>query len=155
MLCCCSVTKSCPTLCDPMDCSTPGCPVLHYLPEFTEIYVHWVGDAIQPSHPLLPTSLLALDLSQNPLSMEFSRQNTGVGSHSLFQGIFLTRGSNLGLSHCRQILYCLSHQGSPIKIKQTPHSPSLPLLPYEDTERRPSINQEMGLTSHGNCCALF
>ena len=65
MLCCCSATQSCPTLCDPMDCSTPGCPVLHYLPEFTEIYVNWVGDAIQPSHPLLPTSPLALDLSQN------------------------------------------------------------------------------------------
>ena len=48
-----------------MDCSTPGCPVLHYLPEFTEIYVNWVSDAIQPSHPLLPTSPLALDLSQN------------------------------------------------------------------------------------------
>ena len=43
---CCSVTRSCLTLCVPMDCSTPGFPVLHYL------YVHWVGDAIQPSHPL-------------------------------------------------------------------------------------------------------
>ena len=39
-------------------------------------------------------------------------KNTGVGSHSLLQGIFPTQGSNLGLSYCRQILYCLSHQGS-------------------------------------------
>ena len=92
---------------------------------------------------------------QAPPSMGFFRQEYWSGFQSLFQGIFLTWGSNLGLSHCRQILYCLSHQGSPIKIKQTPHRPSLPFLPYEDTERGPSINQEMGLTSHGNCCALF
>ena len=42
----CSVVQSCPTLCDPMDCSTPGSPVLHHLPEFAQIHVHWVGDAI-------------------------------------------------------------------------------------------------------------
>ena len=48
-LCCCSVTKSCPTLCDPMDCSTPGFPALHYLPEFAQTHVHWVSDAIQIS----------------------------------------------------------------------------------------------------------
>ena len=50
--CCCSVAKSCPTLCDPMDCSTPGFPVLHCLPEFAQIHVHLVGDAIESSHPL-------------------------------------------------------------------------------------------------------
>ena len=50
----CSVAKSCPTLCDPMDCSTSGFPVLHHLPEFAQIHIHWVGDVIQPSHPLLP-----------------------------------------------------------------------------------------------------
>ena len=60
-----SVTKSCPTLCDPMDCSTPGFPVLLCLPEFAQVHVHWVGDAIQPSHPLLPPSPLALNLSQD------------------------------------------------------------------------------------------
>ena len=48
-----SVTQSCPTPCDPMDCSMPGIPVHHQLPEFTQTQVHWVGDAIQPSHPLL------------------------------------------------------------------------------------------------------
>ena len=47
-----SVAQSCPTLCDPMNCSTPGLPVHHQLPEFTQTHVHWVGDAIQPSHPL-------------------------------------------------------------------------------------------------------
>ena len=43
--CCCSVTKSSLTLCNPMDCNTPGSPALHYLPEFAQIHVHWVGDA--------------------------------------------------------------------------------------------------------------
>ena len=46
------VTQSCPTLCNPMDCSTSGLTVHHQLPESTQTYVHWVGDAIQPSHPL-------------------------------------------------------------------------------------------------------
>ena len=48
-------------------------------------------------------------------------KNTGVGCHTLLQGIFLTQGSNPGLLHCRQILYCLSHQGSP-------YDPAIPLL---------------------------
>ena len=47
-----SVAQSCPTLCDPMNCSTPGLPVHHQLLEFTQTHVHRVGDAIQPSHPL-------------------------------------------------------------------------------------------------------
>ena len=47
-----SVTQSCLTLCDPMNYSTPGLPVHHHLPGFTQTHVHWVGDAIQPSHPL-------------------------------------------------------------------------------------------------------
>ena len=49
---CCSVAKSCPTLCDPRDCSTTGLPLLHYPSEFAQTRVHWAGDAIQPSHPL-------------------------------------------------------------------------------------------------------
>ena len=48
-----SVAQSCPTLCDPMNRSTPGLPVHHQLPEFTQIHVHQVSDAIQPSHPLM------------------------------------------------------------------------------------------------------
>ena len=47
-----SVTQSCPTLCNPMNCSTPGLPIHHQVSEFTQTHVHWVGDAIQPSHPL-------------------------------------------------------------------------------------------------------
>ena len=57
-----SVTQSCPTLCDPMDCSTPGFPVHHQCLELTQTHVHRVGDAIQPSHPLsspfFPPSIL-------------------------------------------------------------------------------------------------
>ena len=48
-----------------MDCSTPGFPVLHYLPEFAQTHVHWVGDAIQPSHSLLPPSPPVFNLSQH------------------------------------------------------------------------------------------
>ena len=61
--CCCSVAKSCATLCGPMDCSTPGLPVHHHLPEPTQAHFHRVGDANQPSHPLPPSS--ALNLSQH------------------------------------------------------------------------------------------
>ena len=53
-----SVAQSCPTLCNPMNCSTPGLPAHQQLPEFTQTHVHWVGDAIQPSHPLLPLLFL-------------------------------------------------------------------------------------------------
>ena len=60
---CCSVTKSYPTLCDPMNCSTPGFPVLHYFPELAQTHVHWVSDVIQLSHPLLSPSSPALNLS--------------------------------------------------------------------------------------------
>ena len=60
-----SVAQSCLTLCDPMDCSTPGLPVHHQLPEFTQTHVHWVGDTIQPFHSLLSPSHPAFNLSQH------------------------------------------------------------------------------------------
>ena len=56
--CCCSVTQSCPALCDPMDCSMPDFPVLHHLLEFAQSHVHPVSDAIQPSHLCYPLLLL-------------------------------------------------------------------------------------------------
>ena len=52
--CCFSITKLCLTLCNPMDCTTPGFPVLHYPPELVQTHVHWVSDANLPSYPLLP-----------------------------------------------------------------------------------------------------
>ena len=60
-----SVAQSCPTLCDPMNHSTPGLPVYHQLPESTQTHVHRFGDAIQPSHPLSFPSPPAFNLSQN------------------------------------------------------------------------------------------
>ena len=60
-----SVTQSCPTLCSPMDCSTPGLPVHRQLLEFTQIHVHRVGDAIQPSQPPSSPSPPAFNLSQH------------------------------------------------------------------------------------------
>ena len=60
-----SVTKSCLTLHDTMDCGTPGFPVPHHLPEFTQVNVHCIGYTIQPSHPLSPPSPPALSLAQH------------------------------------------------------------------------------------------
>ena len=60
-----SVAQSCPIICDPMNCSMPGCPIHCQLPESTQTHVHWVGDVIQPSHPLLSPSPPALNLSQH------------------------------------------------------------------------------------------
>ena len=61
----CSVTKLCPTLCDSMDCSTPDSSVLHYLLESAQVHVHWISDAIQPSHPLSLSCPSAFNLSQH------------------------------------------------------------------------------------------
>ena len=60
-----SAAQSCLTLWDPMDCSTPGFPVHHQLPELVQTYVHWLGDAIQPYYPLLSLSTSAFNLSQH------------------------------------------------------------------------------------------
>ena len=62
---CCLVAKSYPTLCTPMDCSTPDLPVPHHLLELAQVHVHWIGDAIQPSHPLSPSSPSAFGFSQH------------------------------------------------------------------------------------------
>ena len=59
-----SVAQLCPTLCDPMDCSPPGFPLLHQLPELAQTHVYQVSDAIQPSHPLSSPSLPAFNLSR-------------------------------------------------------------------------------------------
>ena len=62
---CCSVAKSCLTLCNPMDCSISGFPVLNYTPEFPQTHALWVDDDIEPSHPLSSPSPPALNLSQH------------------------------------------------------------------------------------------
>ena len=70
-----SVAQSCPTLCDPMNSSTPGLPNHHQLPEFTQTHIHRVSDAIQPSHPVLSPSPPAPNPSQHqsfPMSQLFA-----------------------------------------------------------------------------------
>ena len=62
---CCSVSKSCLTLQNTMDCSIPGFCIPHHLPEFAQVHVHWIGDAIQASHPRLPSSPPVFNLSQH------------------------------------------------------------------------------------------
>ena len=62
---CCSVSHSCPTLCDPMDFSTPGFPVFYHFPKLAQTHVHWVSDAIQPPYPLLAPSPFVYNLSQH------------------------------------------------------------------------------------------
>ena len=90
-----SVTQSCPTLCYPMDCSTPDLPVYRRLPEFTQTNVHWIGDAIQPSHLLLSPSPPAFNLSQHQGLFKWVSSSNQVAKvlefqlqHQSFQWIF-------------------------------------------------------------------
>ena len=92
-----SVTQSCPTLCNPKDCSQPGLPVHHQLLEFTQTHVHWVGDAIQPSHLLLSLSPPAFNLSQHQGLFKWVHSSHHVAKvlelqlqHQSFQWIFRT-----------------------------------------------------------------
>ena len=86
-----SVAQSCPTLCDPIDCSTPGLPVHHQLLEFTQTHVHWVCDAIQLSHPLSSPSPPAFNLSQHQ------------GFFSVNQ-FFISGGQSIGVSASASVL---------------------------------------------------
>ena len=92
-----SVTQSCPTLCDPMNRSTPGLPVHNQLLEFTQAHVHWVGDAIQPSHPLSSPSPPAFNLFQHQGLFKWVSSSHQVAKvlelqlqHQSFQWIFRT-----------------------------------------------------------------
>ena len=80
-----SVAQSCPTLCDPMNCSTPGLPVHHQLPEFTQTHIHQVSDAIQPSHPLLSPSPLAPNPSQDQSLFQWVNSSHEVAKVLEFQ----------------------------------------------------------------------
>ena len=92
-----SVTQSCPTLCDPMACSTPGFPVHHQLSELTQTHVHRIGDAIQPSHPLSSPSPPNFNLSQHQGLFKWVSSSHQVAKvlefqlqHQSFQWIFRT-----------------------------------------------------------------
>ena len=92
-----SVAQSCPTLCNPMDCSITGFPVHHQLPELAQTHVHWVGNAIQPSHPLSSSSPPAFNLSQHQGLFKWVSSSHQVAKvlelqlqHQSFQRIFMT-----------------------------------------------------------------
>ena len=124
-LCCCSVTKSCPTLCDPMDYNTPGFPVL--LSEFAQVYVRCIRDAIQPSHPLppllLPPSIfLSIRIISNesvlhirwPKYWSFSYSNRPSNEYS---GLFSSRIAWLDLLAVQESLKSLlQHHNSKASI---------------------------------------
>ena len=93
-----SVTQSCPTLYNPMNHSTPGLPVHHQLLESTQTHVHWVGDAIQPSHPLL---------SPSPQSFPVS------GSFQMSQ-LFASGGQSIGVSASASVLPMNTQDWSPL-----------------------------------------
>ena len=80
-----SVAQSYPSLCDSMNCSTPGLPVHHQLPEFTQTHVHWVSDAIQPSHPLSSPSPPAPNPSQHPNLFQWVNSSHEVAKVLEFQ----------------------------------------------------------------------
>ena len=102
--CCCSVARSCPTLCEPMDWSMPGFPVLHYLPEFAQTHVPWVDDDIQPSHPLSSPSPPAFNISPAsgsfPMTQLFASggQTTGASASALVLPMNIQGSFPLGLT---------------------------------------------------------
>ena len=95
-----SVTQSCLTLCDPMNCSTPGLPVHHQLPESTQTHVNWVGDAIQPSHPLS---------SPSPPALNVSSIRSFQMSH-----LFVSGGQSIGVSASTSVLPVNTQDWSPL-----------------------------------------
>ena len=89
--------QSCPTLCDPVECSTPGFPVHHQLPELTQTHVHWVDDAIHPAHPPLSSSPPAFNLSRHQGLFKWVSSSHQVAKvlefqlqHQFFRWIFRT-----------------------------------------------------------------
>ena len=155
-----SVTESCLTLCDPMNCSMLGFPVLHHLLEFAQTHIHWISDAIQPSHPLLPPSLLALNLSQHQCLFQWVGSLHQVAKvlelqpqHQSFQeysGLisFRIQRSNLCLLHRQVNTLPLSQWGSPEN----------PWVMVKFLAGRSQISQEIqneGLTSEQEACVLI
>ena len=116
-----SVAHSCLTLCNPMNRSTPGLPVHHKLPEFTQTHVHWVSDAIQPSHPLSSPSSPAPNPSQHqsfPASQLFTwcGQSTGVSALASFLPTMAFAKKN----KCKYTHSTLTHIPSPVFPRKNP-----------------------------------
>ena len=97
-LCMLLFSRSVMSVCDPMDCNTPGFPVLHHLPKLAQTHVHWVDEAIQPSHSMLPPSPPALSFSQH---------------QGLFQWVTLG-GQSIGVSASTSVLPMNTQDWSPL-----------------------------------------
>ena len=107
-------SQSCPTLCDPMDCSTPGLPVHHQLLELAQTHVHWVGDAIQPSYPLSSHSPPAFNLSQHEGLFHWVSSSHQVAK---VLGIMCTNvNSYIYFLSKTKNLFCCFHQRTPHSI---------------------------------------
>ena len=120
-----SVAQSCPTLWDPMNCSTPGLPVHHQLSESTQTHVHRVGDAIQPSHPLSPPSPPAFNLSQHQGLFKWVNSSHQVAKALEFQLNISPSNEHSGLISFRMDwLDLLAVQGT-LKSSPTPQFKSI------------------------------
>ena len=114
-----SVTQSCPTLCDPMNYSMPGLSVHHQLPEFTQTHVHWVGDAIQPSHPLSSPSPPTLNPSQHQSLFQWVNSAHEVAKGWSFSFSIIPSKEHPGLISFRMDwLDLLAVQGTPKSLLQ-------------------------------------
>ena len=104
-----SATQSCPTLCDPMDCSAPGFPVHQQFPEFTQTHVHWASDAIQLSHPLSSPFPPTFNLSQH---------------QGLSQWVSSSGGQSIGVSASASVLPMNIHDWFPLGLTGLSSLPS-------------------------------
>ena len=96
--CCFSVAQICPTLCDPMDYSTPDSPVLHHLLEFAQSHVHWVSDATQPSHPLSSHLLLPSIFPSISVFFQWVFFGSGIGASASVLPMNIQGWFSLGLT---------------------------------------------------------
>ena len=139
----CSVAKSRPALCNPMDCSTPGFPVLHCLSESAPTRVHWVGDAIQPSHPLSSPSPPALSLSQRQGPFDCCDLNIGrcLGvASSLYKNLLsgAKEGTELGQPCLEKAIWTL------LEYKTAPFCPQDPGAAHRAAGACPEITEDFG-----------
>ena len=115
---CCSVAKSCPTLCDPMDFSTLGFPVLHYLPKFAQTHVHWANGTIQPSYPFSPPSPLALKSfpgsASFPVNQLFESDGQSVRASTSVLPMNIQSWYLLHYHSCNMSFYLLSNHFYPL-----------------------------------------
>ena len=127
-----SVAQSCPTLCHPMTCSMPGFPVHHQLPEFTQTHIHWVGDAIQPSHPLSSPSPPAPNPSQHQSLFQWVNSLHRWPKYWSFSfSIILSKEHPGPVSFRMDRLYLLAVQGTLKSLFQN-HSSKASVLQHSD-----------------------